>query len=196
MMRSPLRRWTVQFAFAVCLGAVTTVGGAWVCIELNGIAMTDLEQPMPLSEKDLFTIEADISQRHDEIGYESLSQPERAFLCIWDLEAQVNNGGFWQYFFNTHGNRAREAHEALIAIGARHTAAIMYDAFAVFGTSGPPAVRDDRRDLMDHWEEDGPQYRALSALDQRFYRYEDNLSDLLCRYVEAHASDFRLRESN
>ena len=34
MSHSPLRRWTVQLALAVILGAMTTVAVAWVCIEL------------------------------------------------------------------------------------------------------------------------------------------------------------------
>ena len=32
-----------------------------------------------------------------------LSRSERTFLAIWELESQVNNGGFFQFFSNTSG---------------------------------------------------------------------------------------------
>ena len=33
-------------------------------------------------------------------SWSELSEPERAFVAVWELEAEVNNGGFSQYFFN------------------------------------------------------------------------------------------------
>jgi hypothetical protein len=33
-----------------------------------------------------------------------MSEAERVFICIWQLEAEVNNGGFTQYFTNSSGD--------------------------------------------------------------------------------------------
>ena len=33
--------------------------------------------------------------------FAELSEPERVFVAIWTLEADVNNGGFDQYFVNS-----------------------------------------------------------------------------------------------
>lgn len=37
------------------------------------------------------------------VNYEALSRAEQIFLMIWELEAEVNNGGFHQYFSNSSG---------------------------------------------------------------------------------------------
>jgi hypothetical protein len=37
------------------------------------------------------------------VDYDQLSFEERAFGLIWELESEVNNGGFHQYFWNSTG---------------------------------------------------------------------------------------------
>lgn len=37
---------------------------------------------------------------------------------MWELEAEVNNGGFIRFYSNSTGDRARETAAALRAIGA------------------------------------------------------------------------------
>ena len=34
------------------------------------------------------------------VDYDQLSFPERVFVLIWELESEVNNGGFHQYFLH------------------------------------------------------------------------------------------------
>ena len=31
------------------------------------------------------------------LDFNQLTQPEQVFRCIWELESEVNNGGFEQY---------------------------------------------------------------------------------------------------
>ena len=40
-----------------------------------------------------------ISAKFDAQGFDSLAPTERVVYCIWWLEAEVNNGGFDQFFF-------------------------------------------------------------------------------------------------
>ena len=54
--------------------------------------------------------------------FEQLSQAEQTFRLVWELEGEVNNGGFEQHFFNSSGDIARLAPDALREIGAAATA--------------------------------------------------------------------------
>ena len=56
----------------------------------------------------------------------------KVVALIEALEAEVNNGGFDQFFFNNAGDQTAETIEALIAIGATHTASIVRAAATSF----------------------------------------------------------------
>jgi hypothetical protein len=81
--------------------------------------------------------------------YASLPQAKRVCVVIWELEAQVNNGGFHQYFWNYSGRLASEAVDALLAIGAPAMAAIVRDAITVVGGGLPWRDADARQAHMD-----------------------------------------------
>ena len=135
------------------------------------------------SEEYLFTLVGDIQSKELEHGFASLTQKEQVFFCVWSIEAEVNNGGFNQYFFNSAGDHASETVEALRAIGAEHTASLLERAIAVFGAGGPSSERDRRQDQLERLSEE--QRAELSELDDAFFAYEDNLSELLARYMQA-----------
>src|SRR6185295_11604327 len=69
-------------------------------------------------EVDLFNVSEAVSAREAKHGFRALSNPERVFLCVWNLEAEVNNGGFSQFFDNSAGDYAAETPGALRTIGA------------------------------------------------------------------------------
>jgi hypothetical protein len=66
-----------------------------------------------------------VEKRVQASGYASLSSAEKTLYVIWWLEAEVNNGGFDQYFFNSAGDNARDVPPALERIGAPVTAALV-----------------------------------------------------------------------
>lgn len=68
------------------------------------------------------------------VEFDALSVPESVFRAVWELEAEVNNGGFHQYLFNSSGKFARFALSALRAVGASQTAGILELAISVIGT--------------------------------------------------------------
>lgn len=92
------------------------------------------------------------------------------------LEMEVNNGGFDQYFFNSTGDSAKEAAEALEAIGAHNMAAIVKRAIAKFPGGEVPADRNARQAVL---EEISPEREAFEELDAEFLKYPDNLAALL-----------------
>lgn len=111
-----------------------------------------------------------------------LNEQQRIFYVAQTLEAEVNNGGFDQFFYNSSGAFANELVEAFTAIGAHHTAEICRKAVEAFG-SEVPTDREKRQDLLDELEDDEVFCRTLEACDDAFYEYKDNLTELNFAYV-------------
>ena len=129
----------------------------------------------------LISLSEKIYDRLFEWHYHRLTKPEQIFFCIWELESQVNNGGFHQYFFNS-GEYTNETVEALKEIGALYTAGILQNACEVFPDSKVPKEIKIRHDLLLAIGKEKEDY--LDELDNTFYKYEDNLSELLYEYVQ------------
>jgi len=135
------------------------------------------------SHEYLFKLGEVILEKESRQGYEALTPPERVFALVWWLEAEVNNGGFHQYFFNSAGDRAGEAAVALQLIKAERAAALLKRAMNVFGRSGPSKVRFERQDQLEALPDEG--LEALEELDSAFYEYPDDLSSLLASFMQA-----------
>jgi len=122
------------------------------------------------------------------VDYEELLAAERVFLLIWELESEVNNGGFHQYFYNSSGALAPNIVDALKTIGAEATADIVQRAInAVVGT-------------MTSWSDDAGRQaglnrlspetrRVLEDLDQQYYACPEDLTPLLYNYVAGHRTE-------
>lgn len=123
------------------------------------------------------------------IPFSSLSPEERVFVAIWELEADVNNGGFHQYFFNSSGDTAPYAAPPLEAIGAFRMAGIVKDALLVFGTHGPSPERDIRQEQLADLSPSAVE--SLEKLTAAFFRYPDDLTELLHTYVVKHRHAIR-----
>jgi Domain of unknown function (DUF4375) len=143
---------------------------------------------MPLAA-DMNRVLSELSTHIWEPPFETLTPEERVFRAIWDLEAEVNNGGFNQYFFNSAGDNAQKAAAALRVVGTSTTAGVAENAIGVFGQNGPSADRYSRQEQLESLTES--QLSRLEELDQQFYRYPDNLTELLYSYVEQNRSRIR-----
>lgn len=121
------------------------------------------------------------------VDFEELTDPEKVFLCIWELEAEVNNGGFDQYFFNSSGDQANSAPWALRQIGAHSVATLCEEANAVFGES-VPSEEGVRRQVMSNLGDEAS--RTRNALDDRFYACGEDLEGLLYTFVQANLASF------
>lgn len=120
-------------------------------------------------------------QRLDIAGFDGLSEPDRVLATLWRLEADVNNGGFDQYFFNSSGDQAFFAERALRLIGANRMADIVAKAVAVFGPSGVPRDRDARQVQLEPLRDGSAE--LWDDLDRQFYAYPDDISALVERYL-------------
>jgi hypothetical protein len=128
----------------------------------------------------------------EEIGSKSpafLSYAQQIFRLIWELEAEVNNGGFQQYFYNSSGRDAPNVETALRTVGAHKCADLAAQAFGVVDATGLEWADDERRQA--HVERiDANAVDELDALDAKFFEYPDPLSPLLAKFVDAHPEDF------
>ncbi len=116
--------------------------------------------------------------------FEVLAPPERVYRCVWELEAEVNNGGLHQYFFNSSGDHADFVLEALTLIGATQMREIVRQAIERVGSVALERDMITRRGLLLELPEE--QQASLEELDQAFLAYPENLTSLLYRYVQVH----------
>lgn len=121
--------------------------------------------------------------------FDELSPAEQVFCAIWDLESEVNNGGFQQYYSNSSGDTAFAVCESLDAIGAHKAAQIVGKAHRIFADATPPRDRDERESVLESL---GPKRIArLDRLDEEFMSYPDDLTELLYDYVQRNAGSVR-----
>ena len=98
---------------------------------------------------------------------------------IDELEGEVNNGGFHQYFYNSARDNWAEAIQALKTVGAFRMADIVERAVGRFPGGMPPKERFARQDMLLRHP---PDSKAFYDLEDEFYDYPDNLADLLQKY--------------
>jgi hypothetical protein len=65
---------------------------------------------------------------------DALTEAQRNFYYNQNLEREINNGGFNQYFINSSGDFVHETINSLRTIGAHHTADILQAAIDSFLT--------------------------------------------------------------
>jgi hypothetical protein len=116
------------------------------------------------------------------------SLPQKVFSSIWAVESEVNNGGFPQYFLNNSAESAAFVVDALETIGAPKTADICKRAIATAFPDGlpqtPEAISSAAADFSVEMAE------KLEPLDQEFFAYPHNLTELLFAYVSQHPEEF------
>ena len=113
-----------------------------------------------------------------------LTTPQKYFFFNQNLEREVNNGGFSQYFLNSSGDFALHTVDSLIAIGAEKTALLLKTAMSNFPEGNVPESRNERHKIFpekdDKWDK----------LDEIFYQYQDDLNTLNLEYIKKHIEQF------
>ncbi len=118
---------------------------------------------------------------------EKLNKAQKVLYVTYELEAEVNNGGFSQYFYNSSGNLSNELVPSFKAIGAERTAEICQKAVSVFGDS-VPVDRNEREECYDKMGDDVSE--LLSECDHEFYEYEDDIMELQYKFVMENQDSF------
>ena len=112
--------------------------------------------------------------------FEALSPEVKVAWLIHRLEAEVNNGGFHQFFLNSSGAYVPETINALSLIGAEHTKKLLQRAVQVCFLQGYPDNSAEHEIFLADFEEiDG----EVEPLDTAFFEYVDPLTDLTNSYL-------------
>ena len=109
-------------------------------------------------------------------NFKKLTEPQKIFYLNQNLEREVNNGGFDQYFCNSAGENAHETVTSLKAIGANKTADILQRAINLV-----LQIIEQAKEVPEEiWDD----------FDREFYSYQDDLNALNIKYVEKHKDFF------
>lgn len=133
-----------------------------------------------------------LAAREAVVGFDSLEEEARFARCVLELEREVADGGFAQYFASDAGGHALEAVSALQSIGAGETAALLRQALTIFPRRTPPADIEEREDIVSNLDEG--ESSLLGRLDSLFFDTDESLIALLRAYVEESLDAFENAE--
>jgi hypothetical protein len=120
---------------------------------------------------------------------QKLTEEEKVIVYIEELEREVNNGGFSQFFFNSSGDYADEVIQSLRIIGSTRFLSLMESAIAQFPNSLAPKDTKERRELL---KQIGDKADPIwNNLDSEFYLYDENIYALMRTYMTNHIKKFR-----
>jgi hypothetical protein len=101
----------------------------------------------------------------------------RALYLTWTVEAEVNNGGFNQYYWNGGERFADEAAGSFEFFSAPRHAALMREANVVRSRESGAMSKFQERGTIEAFSESYKETR-MGPLDGRFYKLDENLSAL------------------
>jgi hypothetical protein len=122
-------------------------------------------------------------------GLSSLTREQQHYAAVFMYDAEVNNGGFLQYFFNSSGNDWRCALAGLEAMGFVEKRAILREAVAKFGNSRPSQRRVQRQEQLAKLARKND--KVFSALDHRYYKSTEIVEVIVNQYVLKNAGGFK-----
>lgn len=100
--------------------------------------------------------------------------------CLHRFEAEVNNGGFHQFFSNSTGEYVAETIQALVEIGATKTSELLKRAVSIGFPAGYPKDASQYETSVADFDD---VVDELDALDQEFFNYAEPLTELVNKYL-------------
>lgn len=130
----------------------------------------------------------DFSNEEDVVR--NLSRGQRAVYVTWIVEAEVNNGGFNQFYYNSSGQLADLMVDAFKTIGAPQFADLAGQAHTVYN-----GIKEDLKKYNDGTVESfSKSYEGnpLNDFDDKFYKlYESEpLSQVKIKYIRDNVNEF------
>ena len=159
----------------------------------------DLDKILQMDREDVIVMEID-KYLNEKSSYQDdmdkLNSSQRVLVIVENLEREINNGGFHQFYWNSSGDFANETVEVLYKIGAKNTAEIVKRANSEFPNGIVPTDRDKRGEILDTINEEAK--AKWNELDFKFYGPNEvtgkmeieDLPSLLIEFVKSNKSDF------
>jgi len=158
----------------------------------NAQSEFDLEKVLKIERRDIIVMEIDTylnSKSEYGENIEKLNLSQRIFLLVENLEREINNGGFNQFYFNSSGDFSKETVNALLEIGAKKTADIVKKANSEFKNRSVPKDRTERQNELQLIQEKAEE--NWNKYDSEFFEYQDDLTELLIAFVIKNKSEFK-----
>ena len=106
--------------------------------------------------------------------YSKLDHRQQVLLATHWAHAELQNGGFEQFFSNSTGLLAPQAEAGFRALGMPNTAAAIADAIALFGNRYP-RDRNERDEVLDALiPDDEPEPEVFEDLEDRLFEFIDS----------------------
>jgi hypothetical protein len=113
----------------------------------------------------------------------------RALYVTWGVEAEVNNGGFNQYYWNSSGQFAEEAVAAFEFFSAPNHAGLMREANRIRAEEKAEIEKFQDKGTIEAFSE-SHDVSKLGPLDERFYKLDENLSALRVAKIRSEPLSF------
>ena len=120
-----------------------------------------------------------------------LAKSFQMLYSTWFLQAEVNNGGFSQYFWNSRSQFSKEALQGLRVIGAAEYADLLGKATAVYNKHASKLEKLRSRGTNEAFSQH-QKILNLEPLEDRFYTLEEGriLDNLRIKYIREHPDEF------
>lgn len=115
---------------------------------------------------------------------DDLTPAEQVFKVLWELQEEMREGGFDEYFSNPAGSDAARAETFLRRIGAFDLAQIVADAIRQWPGGHVPHNADERLEMMEDLPDSA--FDQWDELDAHFNAERDRLMGCLYDYLQAH----------
>ena len=120
---------------------------------------------------------------------DSLNVHFRGVFATWWLEAEVNNGGFNQYFWNTYGYWVKDAIAAFYDYGADNYAEVVKKAVSKFLVEAKTHNKFRELGTLEAFSE-SYRHTELGNLDNEFWDIDEDLSKLRISYIRNYPEKF------
>ncbi len=112
-----------------------------------------------------------LGQRYEEVGFGELSEPEQHFVALEALAGDTLNGSLGQYLFNSSGDLALIAIDALDSLGEKEASSQLRSVITTLWPAGYPTDRSERYQKISEMEEEtflDPESDVIVASHERF----------------------------
>lgn len=119
----------------------------------------------------------------------SLPKEFQTIYATWWVEAEVNNGGFNQYFWNSAGQFSNQALEGYKLLNANSHAELMAEAIKIHREQEPKLKKFKEKDTMEAFSEsykDNP----LNKCDDKFDKLTEDAGALRIKFIREHPELF------
>ena len=141
--------------------------------------VADYIPPPPTRSRELF------DNRWENMEFDTLLIEEQRYILVWAMRAEINNGGFGSFFFNSSGDTALETLSALKQSGSSEVQQILGDAIAVLDdVGGYSTERQTRVKRLNLLPDD-----CFLEVNRRFYETGEDVAAIAFAMVESVYSD-------